>query len=57
MRKYLCGFFIFMALVCLSGCETTKNVVLGFGKGLIDDTTNTYQALKGADRWMQEHYW
>jgi len=57
MRKYIIGSFIMAMLVCTCGCETTKNVTLGLAKGLIDDTMNTYGALKEADRWMTEHYW
>ncbi|MEI8349299.1 MAG: hypothetical protein WCI77_04010 [Candidatus Omnitrophota bacterium] len=57
MGKCIIGFFIAAMLVCISGCETTKNVAFGLGKGLVDDTVNTYNALRQADRWMTEHYW
>lgn len=52
---------LFAIFVCfLSGCQTVRNSVLGVGyvgKGLVDDTINTYKTLDKADKWWQKNYW
>jgi len=52
------------AIVMMCGCQTVKNTatgvgmtVYGFGKGVCDDTYNTYKVLDKADKSIEENYW
>jgi len=60
MPRLILGLFLLIFLVSISGCQTVKNTVLGVaavGKGLADDTYNTWQAIDRADEWFKEKYW
>jgi len=48
---------VFAFMVLLGGCETAKGVAGGFAVGVYKDSTNTWDALKKADRWMRENLW
>ena len=60
MSKIILLFASLSFLFVLSGCQTVKNTAVGLagiGKGIADDTYNTYQGIKKADNWFEEHYW
>ena len=49
-----------LSFILVSGCQTVKNTAIGVGlvgKGIADDTYNTYKAIEKADKWFQKNYW
>jgi len=53
-----------LGILFLAGCQTTKTIAGGVaggavavGQSLVQDTKDTYTALKKADEWFQENYW
>jgi hypothetical protein len=44
---------LFVFLILASGCSTTKGIV----NGVQQDTKDTWQAMKKADKWMQKNLW
>ena len=60
MRNLILGLFFLVFFVTVSGCQTVKNTVAGagaIGKGLADDTYNTWQTIERADEWFKENCW
>jgi uncharacterized protein YceK len=68
MRNLILSLLFVLFLISVSGCQTVKNTAAGlavgagatacgFGKGLADDTYNTWKAVEKADNWFKENYW
>lgn len=59
MRQWILCAVLFSAVLA-SGCETTKNSVVGTAlvtQGVVDDTYNTYKAVDEADDEFEKEYW
>jgi len=59
MKKIVIALMLFSSL-CMCGCETTKNSVVGtalVGQGVADDIYNTSKAMDEADDKFEKDYW
>ncbi|MFA5344872.1 MAG: hypothetical protein WC315_01165 [Candidatus Omnitrophota bacterium] len=60
MAKKTLLFVILAAAIFLGGCETAKGVGAGIGaaaSGAAKDTSNLWQSIQKADKWMRENLW
>ncbi|GEM_PF-1541833 len=68
MRNLVFGLLFLIFVVGISGCQAIKGTATGvavgvgvtacgFGKGLADDTYDTWKAIERADQWFKENYW
>ena len=68
MRNLILGLLFLVFLVSINGCQTVKGTATGValgvgvtaygvGKGLADDTRDTWDAIERADQWIKENYW
>jgi len=68
MFKFILGIVLVGFIFAVSGCQTIKRtacgsavavgaVVYGFGRGLSEDTYNTWKTAEKADDWFRENYW
>lgn len=59
MKKMLIALILFSSL-CMCGCETTKNSVVGtalIGQGVADDICNSYKAADEVDNKFEKENW
>ncbi len=55
--KLVLPVFFLSCSILMSGCETTKGVVVGVTEGVYKDSTNFWQNLLKADKWMKKNLW
>ncbi|MBU2102916.1 MAG: hypothetical protein ABH865_02050 [Candidatus Omnitrophota bacterium] len=57
MKKQIIIYVTLLGIIGLCGCSTVKNVSEGLGKGVSEDTSNTWKNLKRTDAWLKENTW
>ena len=68
MRNLILGLLFLVFVASASGCQAIKGAATGvavgvgatacgLGKGLADDTYDTWKAIERADQWIKENYW
>lgn len=57
MKKITFLIVFLVGLIFVSGCATVSHTSAGFGKGLVEDSKNIWQALIKADKWFDKHTW
>jgi predicted small secreted protein len=66
MRKIslILPLILFLGIMLVSGCETTKGIVTGIAGGIYTtaknvgkDANDTWQAVAHADEWIQKNLW
>lgn len=53
----LVSIVIFLGVLLLSGCETTKGVANGIGEGVSKDSKAVCGWVKKADTWIKDNLW
>jgi hypothetical protein len=53
ISSILWGIFLFLSIILINGCETTKGMVTGAQK----DTKNIWQGLVKTDNWLKKNLW
>ncbi len=48
---------VFLGMIFIAGCETTKGVATGVAEGVSKDTKTACSWVKKADNWIKDNLW